>query len=95
MLLLFAYFFLIIKLIIRGEEFFLKYQTFYLKIIPPLVINNELYNKCYNAGFKITGTGPDQYSAYNRENIFYFNRIEHERVNQLPLLPSAGISLKF
>ena len=34
-------------------------------------------------------------NAYNRENIFYFNRIEHERVNQLPLLPSAGISLKF
>ena len=34
-------------------------------------------------------------NAYNRENIFYFNRIEHERVNQLPLLPSAGISLRF
>ena len=27
-------------------------------------------------------------TLYNRENIFYFNRIEHERVNQLPLLPS-------
>ena len=34
-------------------------------------------------------------NAYNRENIFYFNRIEHERVNQLPILPSAGISLTF
>ena len=34
-------------------------------------------------------------NAYNRENIFYFNRVKHERVNQLPLLPSAGISLKF
>ena len=34
-------------------------------------------------------------NAYNRENIFYFNRIEHERVNQLPLLPSGGISLRF
>ena len=34
-------------------------------------------------------------NAYNRENVFYFNRIEHERVNQLPLLPSAGISLRF
>ena len=34
-------------------------------------------------------------NAYNRENIFYFNRIKHERVNQLPLLPSGGISLKF
>ena len=34
-------------------------------------------------------------NAYNRENIFYFNRIEHERVNQLPMLPSAGVSLTF
>jgi len=34
-------------------------------------------------------------NAYNRENIFYFNRIKNKRVNQLPLLPSAGISLKF
>ena len=34
-------------------------------------------------------------NAYNRENIFYFNRIAHERVNQLPLLPSAGINIRF
>lgn len=34
-------------------------------------------------------------NAYNRENIFYFNRIEYERVNQLPFMPSAGASLTF
>ena len=34
-------------------------------------------------------------NAYNRENIFYFNRIEHERVNQLPILSSGGVKLKF
>tara|TARA_B100001287_G_scaffold276560_1_gene287879 strand:+ start:1242 stop:3476 length:2235 start_codon:yes stop_codon:yes gene_type:complete len=34
-------------------------------------------------------------NAYNRENIFYFNRIEHERVNQLPMLSSGGLSFKF
>ena len=34
-------------------------------------------------------------NAYNRENIFYFDRIQHERVNQLPLLPSGGISVTF
>ncbi len=34
-------------------------------------------------------------NAYNRENIFYFDRIEYKRVNQLPLLPSGGISLRF
>ena len=34
-------------------------------------------------------------NLYNRENIFYFNRIEYKRVNQLPFMPSAGISLTF
>lgn len=34
-------------------------------------------------------------NAYNRENIFYFNRVTYERVNQLPLMPSLGISLTF
>lgn len=34
-------------------------------------------------------------NAYNRENIFYFDRINFERVNQLPFLPSAGIALSF
>ena len=34
-------------------------------------------------------------NLYNRENIFYFNRIEYKRVNQLPFMPSAGISLSF
>ena len=34
-------------------------------------------------------------NAYNRENIFYFNRIKYERVNQLPIMPSLGASLSF
>tara|TARA_B100000287_G_scaffold408855_1_gene435650 strand:- start:372 stop:1232 length:861 start_codon:yes stop_codon:yes gene_type:complete len=34
-------------------------------------------------------------NAYNRENIFYFNRVKHERINQLPLMPSLGVSLTF
>ncbi|MBK8226046.1 MAG: TonB-dependent receptor [Flavobacteriales bacterium] len=34
-------------------------------------------------------------NALNRENIFYFDRVRFERVNQLPLLPSAGISFRF
>jgi hypothetical protein len=34
-------------------------------------------------------------NLYNRENIFYFDRITFERVNQLPLLPSMGMSLTF
>lgn len=34
-------------------------------------------------------------NALDRQNIFYFDRVRFERVNQLPLLPSAGISYRF
>jgi hypothetical protein len=34
-------------------------------------------------------------NVYNRENIFYVDRITSERVNQLPFMPSAGITLSF
>ncbi|MFT5667633.1 MAG: hypothetical protein ACI9DK_001832 [Vicingaceae bacterium] len=34
-------------------------------------------------------------NVYNRENIFYVNRVTNDRVNQLPFLPSVGVSLTF
>lgn len=34
-------------------------------------------------------------NIYNRENVFYVNRVTNERVNQLPFLPSIGVSLTF
>ena len=34
-------------------------------------------------------------NAYNRENIFYFNRVKYERVDQLPMMPSFGASITF
>lgn len=34
-------------------------------------------------------------NAYNRNNIFYFDRIEYDRVDQLPVLPSLGVNLSF
>jgi len=34
-------------------------------------------------------------NAYNRENIFFIDRVRYERVNQLPILPSLGISWRF
>lgn len=34
-------------------------------------------------------------NVYNRENIFYIDRISNERINQLPILPSLGMSFKF
>lgn len=34
-------------------------------------------------------------NAYDRKNIFYFNRISYERINQLPLMPAINLNLKF
>lgn len=34
-------------------------------------------------------------NAYDRDNIFYFDRLRYERVNQLPILPSLGIKFNF
>ena len=34
-------------------------------------------------------------NLYNRENIFYFDRVRYKRVNQLPILPTIGMSFSF
>ncbi len=34
-------------------------------------------------------------NLYDRPNIFFFDRVEFERVDQLPLLPSMGVSFSF
>ncbi|MBI1306088.1 MAG: TonB-dependent receptor plug domain-containing protein [Bacteroidetes bacterium] len=34
-------------------------------------------------------------NVYNRDNIFYFNRVSYQRVNQLPILPSLSASYSF
>ncbi len=34
-------------------------------------------------------------NVYNRKNIFYFDRITYKRIDQLPIMPSLGISFKF
>jgi hypothetical protein len=34
-------------------------------------------------------------NLYNRQNIFYVNRVTNKTIYQFPLLPSAGLSLKF
>jgi len=31
----------------------------------------------------------------DRQNIFYFDRINYTRINQLPFLPSVGLTLFF
>jgi hypothetical protein len=34
-------------------------------------------------------------NVYNRANIFYYDRLRGKRVNQLPIIPSVGLSLTF
>jgi len=34
-------------------------------------------------------------NAYNRQNVFYFDRISYKRLNQLPILPALGITWSF
>ena len=34
-------------------------------------------------------------NVYNRENIFYVDRITNNRVNQLPIIPSLGLTFRF
>lgn len=34
-------------------------------------------------------------NVYDRKNIFYYDRIRGERVNQLPVLPAVGVSITF
>jgi hypothetical protein len=35
------------------------------------------------------------YNTYNRDNIFYIDRVRYTRVNQLPLIPSVGIQITY
>ena len=34
-------------------------------------------------------------NAYDRRNIFYYDRIKNERVDQLPILPNFGVNYRF
>ncbi len=34
-------------------------------------------------------------NAYNRANVFYFDRVEYERINQYPIMPGFGLIMDF
>ncbi|MBC7384379.1 MAG: TonB-dependent receptor [Bacteroidia bacterium] len=34
-------------------------------------------------------------NVYNRENIFYFDRLNYKRINQLPIMPTIGVNYTF
>ena len=54
------------------------------------ISKNIKFNK--NTSLDITASVTN---LYNRQNIFYFNRVKYERIDQLPIMPSFGLSLKF
>ncbi len=45
-----------------------------------------------NSNLEVTGS---LINTYNRNNIFYVDRITNERVDQLPIIPSLGATLTF
>lgn len=45
-------------------------------------------NTKMEANFSVT-------NVYDRDNVFYFDRITNKRVNQLPLMPNLGVTLRF
>jgi hypothetical protein len=51
---------------------------------------NFLVHKKYKSQMIVSIT-----NVYDRNNIFYFNRFEFKRVDQLPILPSVGFNMKF
>lgn len=47
-----------------------------------------------SSGFQIDITAAAT-NAYDRENIFYFDRVRYERENQLPIIPSIAIKASY
>ena len=48
-----------------------------------------------NAGGNFNVTNATITNVYDRANVFYFNRATYQTINQLPILPSVGITLMF
>lgn len=46
-------------------------------------------------GFNVMEVIASVTNVYNRNNIFYFDRVNYERVDQLPILPSISVSYAF
>jgi hypothetical protein len=53
---------------------------------------NKIYTLSKNSKLEINAGVTN---VYNRRNIFYFDRVDFNRVDQLPIMPSIGLSLTF
>ena len=61
-------------------EFNYNGNKLYLKIVPPLILNSDLKQKCNTSGYK----NKDEYTKYNSNNIISkINEINNININQL------------
>ena len=51
-------------------------------------------SKSFDFGFSKINIDVSIINVYNRENIFYFEKDTGERVNMLPIIPTATIKLE-
>ncbi len=64
-------------------------QPYYHRLDLSVKRTFEFNNDCkLETNFSLT-------NAYNRQNLFYYDRINRKRVDQLPLLPSIGITFSW
>ena len=52
----------------------------------------KTFNFQDNRKLEVTGSVTN---VYNRNNVFYFDRVSHERVDQLPIMPSLGLTYSY
>ena len=50
------------------------------------------YNWAEHAILELTAGATN---VYNRANVFYFDRITYQRINQLPIMPTVNMSFTF
>ena len=61
-------------------EFNYEGNKLYLKVVPPLILNSDLKEKCNKSGYK----NKDEYTAYNSDNIMSkINDINNININEI------------
>ncbi|MEQ1733466.1 MAG: hypothetical protein ABL940_07320, partial [Bacteroidia bacterium] len=64
-------------------------QPYYHRLDLSVKRTFEFNNDCkLETNFSLT-------NAYNRQNLFYYDRLNRKRVDQLPLLPSIGVTFSW
>jgi hypothetical protein len=72
----------------RGRLPYYHRLDFSVKRTIVLKVENDKPRTFMEANFSVT-------NVYDRQNIFYFDRVKYERVNQLPFMPSLAVNYNF